>query len=154
MDRRDVYLHVKSTLDKLIGDYAEELSNAPGASQVLSFDLDDHDSVRAMQASNEQALVHQILTMDPDPAHPLYAIQFLVGAKTSQDPGNYQQAFLLTELHSRFDLGTTFNIADWSQEDEPTEETGTVYVTACSPSPQSFENSASIRVLQITAKVM
>lgn len=154
MDRRDTLLHFKSTLDKMVGDFAEELSQQPGAAVVASFDLDDHDSVRQMQASTEQALVYQILALDPEPRHPLYEAVFYVGAKTTSDPGNYDQTFLLTELSAKFDIGSYFDIADWSGDTAPTETSGAVMITACQPSPQSFENSSGIRVLQLSAKVM
>lgn len=155
MASREILMAFKSTLDKLVGDLAAELSAAaPSANPVKFFDMDDHEGLRQVQASAEHALVYQYMTLAEDPSHPLYQAEFVVGAKTSQDSGNYAMTDLLTDIQGRFTKGAYFDLMDYSGETMPTELLGSMMLISCTPSPQMFENSAGIRVFQISAKVM
>jgi len=155
MDKREILMAFKSTLDRVVGDLAVELSAAAsGANPVKSFDLDDHEGMRQVQAGAEHALVYQYVTLAPAPRHPLYECSFLVGAKTSNDEGNYDMTSLMVDIGERFDVGAFIDLMDWSGEFEPTETLGSLMITDCTPSAQMFENQAGIRMFQITGKVI
>lgn len=154
-ESRVILMAFKSSLDRIVGDLAIQLSAAaPAASPVKSFDLDDADGLRQVQAGTEHALVYQFITLAPDPRHPLYTCEFLVGAKTSNDSGNYAMTDLLTDVSELFTPGAFFQLMDWSGADEPTEIIGSMMISDAVPSAQMFENQAGIRLLQVSGKVM
>lgn len=157
----DILMAFKSTLDNIVTSLAEELSAADiisSANPVRSFDLDDNESNRQVQAGAEHALVYQYITLAPDPRHPLYEANFLVGAKTTDDEGNYDLTTLLNAVTQHFREDTFFDLYDWSEADTttgpPTEILGCMMIINAVPAAQMFENQAGIRMLQITAKVM
>lgn len=155
MDKRDILMAFKSTLDRVVGDLAGQLSAAaPAANPVKFFDLDDHDGMRQVQAGAEHALVYQYVTLAPEPRHPLYGCSFLVGAKTSNDEGNYDMTSLMVDVNERFDIGSHHDLMDWSGDKAPTDILGSMMITDCAPSAQMFENQSGIRLFQITAKVI
>lgn len=156
-DPRDILMAFKSSLDKLVGDLAEKLSLAAGgANPVFCFDLDDHDGMRQIQSGTEHALCYQYITLSPTPRHPLYECQFLVGAKTSNDSGNYDMTSLLTDVGDVFRPDAFFELFDWSVASADVSPTpaGVLIITDATPAPQLFENQSGIRLFQISGKVM
>lgn len=158
MSRRQVEMAFKSTLDKLVGDLAVELSNAsPAAQPVKAFDLDDATNERQWQAGGEHALCYQYTLLREDPRHPLYEVAFLVGAKTSDDAGNYAMTDLLTDLGDLFKSGDSFELYDYSDIEEGQdagESIGALIIMDVDTGPQMFEKQSGIRLLQIGGKVM
>lgn len=158
MSRRQVEMGFKSTLDKLVNDLAIELSSAsPAAQPVKAFDLDDSANEREWQAGGEHALCYQYTSLRESPRHPLYEAVFLVGAKTTDDAGNYAMTDLLTDLGDLFKSGDSFELFDYSEIEEgqdPGESIGVLIVGDVDTGPQMFEKQSGVRMLQISGKVM
>ena len=152
MSQQNILMAFKSTLDKIVGDKAVELS--VGGTTVRFFDADDQDMIKEIQSGADQALIYQYAHLREDPSAPLYEVQFYVGAKTSSDPGNYTLTHLLTHVGGLFERGSIHDLADWSQADAPTEASGVMHIMDCSATGQSFENQANIRLYIIRAKVI
>lgn len=155
---RTIELAFKSTLDKLVTDLADKLTQLnPMQKQVFAFDLDDSANERQIQAGSEHALVYQYTNLSDDPAHPLYSAVFLVGAKTTADVGNYDMTTLLTDLRSLFFAQAYFDLYDYSAieagEDAGAVQ-GTLIIQSVDTGPQMFEKQSGIRLLEVHAKVM
>lgn len=152
---RIIWMAVKSSLDKIVGDLADQLSlAAPAANPVRCFDLDDHEGLRQVQSGAEHALVYQLGTLPPAPRHPLYSCAFLVGVKTTDDPGNYAMADMLVDVGSLFTIDQTFDLMDWSGDVVPVDILGSLYITGCEPAPQVFEQQAGIRMFAVQGRVI
>lgn len=154
MSCRDVEISLKSTLDKLMGDLAVSLSTGK---PVFSFDLDDPANEREIQAGSDHALVYQYNSLAEEPRHPLYSASFLIGAKTTDDPGNYQMADLLVDLRDLFKVGDSFPVSDWSEVEEGApapEESGVLIIKSVQSTPQSFEKQSGIRLMQVQAQMI
>lgn len=152
---REIWMALKSSLDKIVGDLAEQLSlTASAANPVRCFDLDDLEGLRQIQAGAEHALAYQLIALAPTPRHPLYSCEFLVGVKTTSDPGNYAMADLLGDVGSLFTSNSVFDLMDWSGDTPPTEQLGSLYVLSAEPAPQVFEQQAGIRLYHVRGRVM
>ena len=152
MSQRDTLMIFKSTLDHIMGGLAVELS--VNGRMVACYDADDQDMIKEIQTGSDQALIYQYAHLSGEPSHPLYGVQFYVGAKTSADPGNYDLTYLLDEVYGRFEQGSMHDLADWSGVDAPTEPAGVLHIISCSATGQTFENQANIRMLAIRGKVI
>lgn len=155
---RIIELAFKSTLDKLVNDLAAKLTELnPLQKQVFAFDLDDTASERAMHAGAEHALVYQYTNLATAPRHPLYSVDFLVGAKTTDDLGNYDMTTLLTDLGEVFAENLYYELYDYSdvgEGEDPGEQLGTLMILSADTGPQLFEKQSGIRLLQISGKVV
>lgn len=155
---RRTEISFKSTLDWIINDLAVKLSAAlPPNNPVRAFDLDDAASERQIQAGAEHALVYQYTHLAEDPTHPLYEAQFLVGAKTTDDSGNYDMTTLLTDLRGIFPQGASFDLYDYSEVEEgedPGPALGCLVIMSLGTGPQMFEKQSGIRLLAVSGKVM
>ena len=158
MSRRQVEMAFKSTLDKLVNDLAAELSAAaPSANPVRAFGLDDATNERQWQAGTEHALAYQYTLLSEAPRHPLYDVTFLVGAKTTDDAGNYAMTDLITDLGDLFKSGDSFELFDYSEVEEgqdPGGQIGVLVIGSVDTGPQMFEKQSGIRLLQIEGKVI
>lgn len=155
---RQIEMAFKSTLDFIVTGLAERLSIAHSAANpVFAFDLDDLANERQLQAGAEHALVFQYTNLAEDPIHPLYSVTFLVGAKTTADPGNYGMTDLLTDLRQEFPAMNHFSLYDYSAVGEGEElgpEMGVLVIQSVDTGPQMFEKQSGIRLLQVSGKVM
>lgn len=155
---RNIEMAFKSTLDWIINDLAIKLSaDLPSNRPVKAFDLDDSASERQVQAGAEHALVYQYTHLGG--ADPLYSAEFLIGAKTTADAGNYDMTTLLTELRDLFrgDCQSSFDLYDYSEVEEgqdPGEILGTLVIQDVGTGPQMFEKQSGVRLLAVTGKVM
>lgn len=155
MSRR-IELAFKSTLDWIINDLAIRLSEGlPSNNPVRAFDLDDSASERQVAAGSEHALVYQYTHLTG--TYPLHSVEFLVGAKTTADEGNYDMTTLLTDLRDVFREQASFDLHDYSEVGEgedPGELLGTLVILDVGTGPQLFEKQSGVRLLSVSGKVM
>lgn len=156
-DKRLVEMAVKSTLDHWVGDIAISLSQGgSSANPVRAYDLDDPSWERQGAAGSEHALVYQYTNLSEEPIHPLYGFTFLVGAKTTDDTGNYGITDLLTALREKLCLMDSVDLYDYSGDaDDPLgDRQGVMVITGVNTGPQMFEKQSGIRLLAVDAKVI
>lgn len=142
----EFYMAVKSTIDKLGSDMAAALSAAP-------VDLDDIDTTSDVLAGTTSVVLWQLLTVEETPKDPLYEVTFVVGAKTSRDPGSYQLIQFNATLNQTVFKGAEVAVYDYSGASQGALE-GKLFVTAVELAPQQFDEHAGIRLMAITCKAL
>lgn len=143
----DFYLYVKSTIDKVAIDLAGTLG-------IAAVELDDVTNVENALASPDDLILFQFVEMQPDPADPLYSLQFEVGVKTTSDSANYDLATLLSSVQDEVAMGDTFYVQDFSQVAAPTQDEGYFYITGVQTDPQAFDGASGIRMQRVFAKAV
>ena len=101
--------------------------------------------------------LYQYTLLSEAPRHPLYDVTFLVGAKTTDDAGNYAMTDLITDLGDLFKSGDSFELFDYSEVEEgqdPGGQIGVLVIGSVDTGPQMFEKQSGIRLLQIEGKVI
>lgn len=151
----DFALQFKSTIDKLIADRVEILRDSYPTLQWA--EVDDMAQTDEVFKSEEPAIIWQFATMEPYPRSPLYRVEFMVGVKTTLDPGNYLLIRLLGEIRNVFDAGKTLYIRDYTMlEDDPADATdkGYVLIGSNEVAPQQFDRQSGIRYAGIVGKAV
>lgn len=143
----DFYLAVKSTIDKI----AHDLATSKGIEAV---EIDDVTNVENALASPADLVMFQFVDMQPEPADPLYALQFEIGIKTTADKGNYDLARLLSSVQDTVATDNTFHFRDYSTPTPPTEDVGYMYITGVQTDPQAFDGASGIRLQSVYAKAV
>jgi len=140
---------VKSTIDKAGVDIAQVFGQG-----VKFVDLDDMVNTQAMLASDDSAIVWQLLTLDEDPVDPLWMIRFGIGAKTTTDPGNYGLAELLDAVHTRIKKHGKLDLFDFSPGGDGVTKEGDMYFVDVSVDPQLYDKQSGIRLISVTARAV
>lgn len=140
-------LEIKSTLDKVMNDIKSDLIGDNPTLEALDIDnLADPDD---LGGSAKPTLLWQFSTLDPSPRDPLYIGSFLVGAKTTDDDGNYLLTELLAHLINYFQIDTQIAISDYSG-DTAVPGKGVLNITSIILSPQQYDNLSGIRTYSVT----
>ena len=140
----DFALDLKSTLDKIGHDFATAL----GAEAI---DLDGSTNVEEVLIQDGPAVVWKLLSLAESPRAPLYLLDFLIGAKTTNDLGSYQLMNLLEGLSIA--QGDTVTVRDYSGA-SASNATGEFFITTVEMNPQAFDDLAGIRLFGIQARAL
>ena len=148
----DFLVPVKSTLDKLMWDLvtATKLDNPSLYSRLSGLDMDDIVDTDELIKSEDPLYLWQHIGLSPKPRDPLYSFEFMVGAKTSQDKGNYLLADLSMRVQKAFKVETFIDVQDYSG-DTAVPDQGYLTIVTLSQAPQVFDNLAGIRMWQVMA---
>lgn len=140
----DFFLAVKSTLDK----EAYDLSVSLGTQAA---DMDDTVKAQEILSKPDAAIIWQLISVDEVPLDPMYEVAFVIGAKTTNDSGNYDLLQFNSNVNDKFYKGARISVKDYSGASASAEE-GYLFVTDVGLAPQQFENESGIRFLSILAK--
>ena len=144
----DYLLDVKSTLDKTMSDLVTSLSaKFPNLAGV---DVDNLVETDEVMKSENPVVLWQLLTLTPTPRDPLYRLEFLVGAKTMSDQGNYTLTSLNNELRKSFEVDTRISVGDYSEAVAVLGK-GYFVVTDNPMAPQQYDHMAGIRFFSVRA---
>jgi hypothetical protein len=138
---------VKSTFDAMLYNLAQ-------ASGYESFDFDGSNLSAAVIQSEAPAIAWSLLSLTPNPRDPYYDLQFEAGAKTSNDPTQYESMQIVGQIEELFPIGDALFIYDYSQTTPPTEAVGSLTITALSSVPSTYDQSSGLRMVHIAAKLM
>lgn len=97
MSKETFVAALKSTVDKLVKDKSLEIN-------VKCVDLDDNTQTPKIFSTQDSALVVEFGTLNEDLKDPLYSGIFHVGARTVNDPANYEILDLVGTVASIFEL--------------------------------------------------
>jgi hypothetical protein len=151
----DFPLQLKSTIDKLVADtVAGLLTDFPSLQWA---EVDDMAQTDAVFKSSAPALIWQFGMLTPRPRAPMYDFEFLVGAKTTQDPGNYDLITLLSAIREVFKPGADFQVQDFSMDANAAADPasyGFLMVSSNEIEPQKFDRQSGIRYAMVSGKVV
>lgn len=150
MSQSTFYMEVKSTLDFLMYDLCEQMKTT--FPLLKAADLDDVTVVSDVLGGDSPALVWKFGELEASPSDPIYTINFYVGAKTTQDAGNYKLSDMLNHVSSLFAKDVSFKIRDYSQE-PVSDVTGNTYIVSSGIAPQQFDHQSGMRLLQVVGRV-
>lgn len=151
----DFPLMLKSTVDKLVNDKVATLLDKYPTLQWA--EVDDMAHTDEVFKSDEPALLWQFGGLTPRPRAPMYDFEFAVGAKTTQDPGNYTLIALLSEIREVFAQSNVFKIFDYTLEaTDPVSlvERGYLMVASNEIESQKFDKQSGIRYAVVQGKVV
>lgn len=151
----DFPLWLKSTVDKLVADKVTTLLDQYPTLKWA--EVDDMGQTDEVFKSDEPALIWQFGTLYPHPSAPLYGFEFMVGAKTAADPGNYTLLALLGEIRSVFEKGNHFAVFDFTGDaldPASTVERGYLMVSSNEIDPQKFDRQSGIRYAVVSGKAV
>ena len=151
MDR--FLLSIKSTIDKAMYDVSEEL-RVSGVLDIRTADLDDVQQTSEVLGGTMPAVVYQFQDAGEDPRDPLWMVNFMIGAKTTADSGNYELHRLHSKITSKFPVGSDFKIMNYAQDSSPGEIEGIATVVEMEVLPQQFDQQAGIRISRVGVRVM
>lgn len=98
-------LALKSTIDKMVKLKSVEIA-------VKCADLDDNVQTPKLFSTEDSALVLEFGSLVEDPVDPLYSGNFHVGARTVNDPANYEILELVGVVSSLFVPGQRIEIRE------------------------------------------
>ena len=136
-------LALKSTIDKILADYAQ-------LQGINVIDLDDPVLSSELFKSHADAVVWRLMTVTPEP-DPMYGVSFIVGARTVRDLSNYNLLSLVGGLSDTFDEGKSVPIYDYSG-DTVSDRKGVMLVTQVIMDPQIEKDNSGVRFVQIDGK--
>ena len=145
----EFYSQVKSTIDKAGVDIANAFQGG-----VNFVDLDDTVAVAGLMEGPDTAVVWELLSLTEDPADPLYQVQFGIGAKTTQDGGNYSLSELLDAIRTTINVRGSLDIIDYSPGGDGTTRHGYLYITEVAVDPQLFDKASGIRLISVTGRAV
>ena len=143
----DFYEVVKSTVDKLAVDIANNLS-------IAFVELDDTVNVDDKLASPADMIVYQMVGMEESPIDPLWNLNIQIGGKTTGDSANYDLAGIIGGVRALVYKGADIDIMDYSGVSAPTVKEGYIYITDVAVDPQAFDGASGIRMLNVNASVV
>lgn len=136
----------KSTIDKLGMDLGNSLAPSIGL-----IDLDNTVKAQVMFDSPDDFLVWELLTFDDTPGDPLYSASFNIGARTVNDPYNYDILSLTGKVKAKFPLGAGIEIYDYSGA-IASSKGGMLTPVNVAVMPQQYEKVSGIRMITVTVK--
>jgi hypothetical protein len=104
-NKESFLLALKSTIDKIVHTKSVEVS-------VGCTDLDDNTQTPKLFSTSAPALVLEFGSLMEDPKDPLYSGNFHVGARTVDDPANYEILELVGVVSSLFVPGERIEIRE------------------------------------------
>jgi len=147
MSQENFPVALKSTIDKLGNDLAQ--AEVP---PVEFIDLDDVVNTANLLGSDNTALLWSMSVLVPTPSDPLYACSFSVGARTVNDPGNYDIMLLVGKLSSVFQEGSLIDVHDYT-EALAGPRIGVLSITKVTVLPQEYDKVSGIRMVSLEGRV-
>lgn len=132
---------VKSTIDKL----AYSLAQSKGVEYV---DLDDVTATSLLFRSESTAIIMEFNTLEGAPDDPIYAGSFHIGARTVQDPGNYDILKLVGDVEALFPKGQRILVYD-SYEATETGLQGVIMPGDATVMSQQYDMSSGMRLISV-----
>lgn len=146
----DFISYVKSTIDKA----GVDIAAAVGDPTLKFVDLDDSVAVQTALDSKDPAIVWEILELVEDPVDPLWRLHFGIGAKTTDDPGNYNLATLLDAVNAVMAKRNTLEVYDFSPGGDEVTKRGYIYITDIGVDPQLFDRTSGIRLISVSGRAV
>ena len=137
---------LKSTIDKIGYDLAQTESPP-----VQFVDLDNVVNTTELLTSEDTALIWSMSVLAPTPRDPLYSCAFSIGARTVNDPANYDIMLLVGKLKAAFNIGSTIAIFDYTGVTAGP-KVGILTVSNVAVMPQEFDKVSGIRMVSLEAK--
>lgn len=147
MSQESFPVAVKSTIDKLGWDLAQ--AEAPA---VKFIDLDNVVNTANLMESDDNALIWSMAVLAPTPSDPLYACSFMIGARTVNDPANYDIMLLVGKLSAVFEEGSLIDIHDYTGA-VAGPRIGVLTMTRVTVLPQEFDKVSGIRMVSLEGRV-
>jgi hypothetical protein len=104
-NKESFLLALKSTIDKIVHTKSVEIA-------VGCTDLDDNTQTPKLFSTENSALLLEFGSLVDDPRDPLYSGNFHVGARTVDDPANYEILELVGVVSSLFVPGVRIEIRE------------------------------------------
>jgi len=139
---------LKSTVDKIGYDLAQ--AEVPPLPFV---DLDNVVNTTELLTSDNNAYVWSMSVLAPRPKDPLYACTFTIGARTVNDPANYDIMKLVGKLKVAFNVGSTVDILDYTGT-VASAKMGVLTVATAVVLPQEFDKVSGIRLVSLEARAV
>jgi len=146
MSQDQFLLDIKSTLDKIAKDKADELG-------VRMIDLDNTVETQELFSSEDDAIVWEYGTLAPDPRDPLYVLTFNIGGRTVKDSANYTMLGINGTVQELFEPCKRLEIKNYSGVVE-SEIRGFLNITQVIVSPQQYDKVSGVRMMSVTARAM
>ena len=146
MLEQDFLKAFKSTVDKIGYDLGQTQSP-----QLGFIDLDNTVKAQAMFDSEDDFLIWEMLTLTDDPMDPLYTATFNIGARTVNDPANYDILTLAGKVKAVFKIGQKIDIFDYTGA-VASAKGGFMVPIDVSVMTQQYERVSGVRMITITAK--
>ena len=141
----EFFMHVKSTLDRKGNDLVASTGADSGAN------LDDVVNTDEIFKSDDNTILWQLISVEEDPIDPLYMVEFAIGAKTTNDAGNYDLIAFQSQVNDLFHIGAIIDLYDYSTGTQ-TVKKGSLSITQGTLTPQEFDNESGIRMQVFSAK--
>ena len=135
------YTSLRSTVGKLSLDIAVGMG-------LPSYEIDDVTAVSEALASDEPAVLWQVVSIAENPRDPLWVMNFLIGAKTNSDVGNTTLTDIVDGVLGQLSVSESVLVADYSTPGAVTE--GSMTVTNSVVDPQEYERQAGVRMVSIS----
>lgn len=147
------WMIVKSTLDRLVNDTVAKIATATGNVVAVS-EVEDVTNFETVLKDGAPAVLYQLMRLNPNPRAPRFEAVFNIGAKTTDDSGNYVLSEILGELQELFKPGNRFDLRDYSEAGLETVNHGGMLITDGDINPQQFDKQSGIRTIGCKAAVL
>lgn len=146
MSEQTFPMALKSTIDKIGFDLGQAESSS------LSFiDLDNVVNTTKLLQSVDSAYVWSMALLAPAPRDPLYVCSFMIGARTVNDPANYDIMLLVGKLKEYFSVDSSVDIQDFTGE-TPGPKLGVLTITGVTVMPQEYDKVSGIRMVSLQGR--
>ena len=146
MSQESFPVALKSTIDKLGSDLA-----AAEVPAVKFIDLDNVVNTANLLGSDDTALVWSMAVLAPTPSDPLYACSFQIGARTVNDPANYDIMLLVGKLSEVLQEGQLVDIHDYTGA-VAGPRIGVLIITKVTVLPQEYDKVSGIRMIALEGR--
>lgn len=141
-DKTDFIKALKSTVDKLAAGLAVALD-------IQYADIDDNPNGGELFRSESKAILVEFNVLSENPVDPLYVGSFNIGARTVNDPGNYDNLSLVGIVSDLFPQNSRIEIMDYSEVLAPSAVKGILNPERVVINPQFSDMSTGIRMATV-----
>lgn len=142
MSTRNFALAVKSTLDYHINLLAL-------ASNVQYFDIDSQIIPENVICSDTPGIGWSLAHLEPDPLEPMYMGVIEIAVRSAIDPAQYVAMDLVSVVLDEFQIGSTFDVRNYSGAQPPTVSLGQLIVMKTAIKSQQLDRTAGFRFITI-----
>jgi len=146
MSEQNFPVALKSTIDKLGLDIAQAETPA-----VKFVDLDNVVNTTQLLKSEDTALAWTMSVLTPTPRDPLYAVSFQIGARTVNDPANYDIMTLVGKLKATFNVDSSVDIHDYTGATAGP-KIGVLRISGVTVLPQEFDKVSGLRMISLEGR--
>lgn len=146
MSEQSFPVALKSTIDKV--GYGLGQAETPS---IKFIDLDNVVNTTELLTSEDTAYVWSMAVLAEAPTDPLYAVSFQIGARTVNDPANYDIMLLAGKLKEVFNVGSSIDIADYTGA-VAGPKIGVLTISNVTVLPQEFDKVSGIRLISLEGR--